>query len=146
MIKVAVPVKANNNIAEHYKQSEFYNIFTITSDNSISDQTTVEKAKGCGCKSDAVSVLSDDGVKVMLAGGIGNGATNALKSHGIEVIRGCSGDSREVVEQYLKGMIQDKGSSCNHNHHHTSFDKLVIAEQKPKSHSCQCGGNGCNHN
>jgi hypothetical protein len=61
MIKLAVPVEGNNIIAEHYKQSEFYNIFTITADNSISELMTVEKTKGCGCKSDAVSVLSDDG-------------------------------------------------------------------------------------
>jgi predicted Fe-Mo cluster-binding NifX family protein len=55
----------------------------------------------------------------MLAGGIGGGAINVLNNSGIEVIRGCSGDATEVVKLYLKGLVEDSGSSCHqHESHH----------------------------
>jgi predicted Fe-Mo cluster-binding NifX family protein len=55
----------------------------------------------------------------MLAGGIGGGAINVLNNSGIEVIRGCSGDAKEVVKLYLSGLVEDSGSSCHqHEAHH----------------------------
>jgi len=67
-------------------------------------------------------VLADEGVTVMLAGGIGNGAINVLNNNGIEVIRGCAGSSDQIVIKYLKGEVTDSGTNCNsfdHHHHHT---------------------------
>jgi predicted Fe-Mo cluster-binding NifX family protein len=83
---------------------------------------------GCGCKSDIASVLAKDGVTVMLAGGIGGGAINVLNSHGIDVIRGCSGDATEVVKLFINGLVEDSGSNCNHHQHQHGE------------------GHGCNHN
>ncbi len=55
----------------------------------------------------------------MLAGGIGGGAINVLNNSGIKVIRGCMGDATEVVNMYLKGLVEDSGSSCHqHEAHH----------------------------
>jgi predicted Fe-Mo cluster-binding NifX family protein len=59
-------------------------------------------------------------VKIMLAGGIGDGAINKLGSQGIEVVRNCKGDVNELVEHYLTGILKDGGASCaahaNHSH------------------------------
>jgi predicted Fe-Mo cluster-binding NifX family protein len=58
------------------------------------------------------------GVSLMLAGGIGAGAINVLAAHGIDVVRGCSGNVDEVVNLYLNGELSDSGESCNHHSHH----------------------------
>ncbi|HOQ49153.1 MAG TPA: NifB/NifX family molybdenum-iron cluster-binding protein, partial [Candidatus Kapabacteria bacterium] len=59
------------------------------------------------------------GVSIMLAGGIGSGAVNVLNDAGIEVIRGCSGNSTEIVKQFVQGLVNDNGSVCQkHEHHH----------------------------
>jgi predicted Fe-Mo cluster-binding NifX family protein len=60
---------------------------------------------------------------VMLAGNMGAGAVNVLNSHGIAVVRGCSGNVRKVVEDWLGGSVSDSGASCaDHggceDHHH----------------------------
>jgi predicted Fe-Mo cluster-binding NifX family protein len=57
------------------------------------------------------------GVKVMLAGNMGDGAVRVLKNSGIEVIRGCSGDVQTVANNYLAGSVTDSGDSC-HSHEH----------------------------
>lgn len=118
-MKIAVPVTNENQIDGHFGHCESYGVFTISDQNEISDIKRVESPQGCGCKSNIASVLASDGVTVMLAGGIGGGAINVLNNSGIEVIRGCEGDATEVVKLYMKGLVEDSGSSCHqHEAHH----------------------------
>jgi predicted Fe-Mo cluster-binding NifX family protein len=120
-MKIAVPVTRENQIDSHFGHCESYGVYTISDTNEIAGIKSVASPQGCGCKSDIASVLASDGVSVMLAGGIGGGAINVLNNSGIEVIRGCSGDATEVVKLYLKGLVEDCGSSCHQheNHHET---------------------------
>jgi len=118
-MKIAVPVKSDNQIDSHFGHCESYGIYTITENNEIAETSKVLSRQGCGCKSDIASVLATDGVTLMIAGGIGAGAINVLNNSGIEVIRGCEGDATEVVKLYLAGLVEDSGSSCHqHDAHH----------------------------
>ena len=111
-MKICVPVTHNNIIDAHFGHCEFYKVFTSSEEGTILEVQTIESAQGCGCKSNIASTLSEKGVSVMLAGGIGEGAINVLNSFGIDVVRGCSGDASEVVMQFLSGNIIDKGETC----------------------------------
>jgi predicted Fe-Mo cluster-binding NifX family protein len=119
-MKIAVPVTSENQIDGHFGHCESYGVFTITEEKKIVNVKSVQSPQGCGCKSDIASVLAADGVSLMLAGGIGGGAINVLNNSGIEVIRGCSGDATEVVKLYLKGLVEDSGSSCHHHEAHNA--------------------------
>jgi len=118
-MKIALPVTKNNQIDEHFGHCEYYKIFTISETKEIEEVQTIKSEQGCGCKSNIASVLAQNGVTLMLAGGIGGGAIDVLNGEGIEVIRGCSGNITEVVKQFLDGLIADSGVSCaEHEHHH----------------------------
>jgi predicted Fe-Mo cluster-binding NifX family protein len=118
-MKVAVPVTSNNQIEDHFGHCEFYNLYTISENNDILNVQTLESEQGCGCKSNIASVLKNEGVSVMLAGGIGGGAINVLNNAGIHVIRGCAGTPEDVVKQFIAGLITDSGLSCQkHEKHH----------------------------
>jgi predicted Fe-Mo cluster-binding NifX family protein len=118
-MKIAVPVSKNNLIDDHFGHCEFYNVFTISENNEIVDVQTLKSEQGCGCKSNIASTLSQNGVTIMLAGGIGGGAINVLNNSGIEVIRGCSGNASELVKQFVAGLVVDSGESCKtHEQHH----------------------------
>jgi len=54
---------------------------------------------------------------MILAGNMGEGAVNVLKSSGIDVLRGCSGDVRKVAENWLKGTLKDSGITCTQHEH-----------------------------
>lgn len=114
-MKIAVPVKSNNEIDQHFGHCEFYQIYTISEDKKIVSTERMESPQGCGCKSDIASVFKKEGVKVMLAGGIGNGAVNILEQNDVQVVRNCKGDVTEIINQYLLGNIVDGGSNC-HSH------------------------------
>jgi predicted Fe-Mo cluster-binding NifX family protein len=117
-MKTAVPVTSDNQIDGHFGHCESYSVFTINEMKEISEKKRVNSPQGCGCKSDIASVLAAEGVTVMLAGGIGGGAINVLNGSGIEVIRGCAGEATDVVKLYLKGLVEDSGSSCHHHEVH----------------------------
>ncbi len=111
-MKIAVPTKEKSRIDNHFGHCEFYTVFIVSDDKKILAETIVESPAGCGCKSNIAAVLADMDVKIMLAGGIGEGAINKLNSHGISVVRNCSGDVYDAVEAYLKGDLEDGGVSC----------------------------------
>jgi predicted Fe-Mo cluster-binding NifX family protein len=92
-----------------------YTIFTIGAENEIEKREIHPSPVGCGCKSNIASDFQQMGVTVMLAGNMGNGALNVLNNHGINVLRGCTGDVQQVVETYLSGTINDSGESCHHH-------------------------------
>ncbi len=112
-MKIAVPVSANNQVDDHFGHCNFYDLFKISPYSEITELKRIPSLQGCGCKSNIAEILAAEGVTLMLAGGIGNGAINVLKNAGISVIRGCSGDTSEVVKLYLMGAIKDSGESCN---------------------------------
>ncbi len=118
-MKIAVPVTENNEIDDHFGHCEYYTIYTILNTNAIVAIDSMEAEPGCGCKSDIANKLAENGVKILLAGGIGNGAINKLNSAGIAVVRGCSGNPTDSVNLFLQGLLTDSGESCSsHEHHH----------------------------
>lgn len=118
-MKLAVPVTSTNLVDSHFGHCESYTLFSINDSGEISERKKLESPAGCGCKSGIASSLASEGVTVMLAGGIGGGAINVLNQHGIEVIRGCSGNAEEVVKLYVRGQVSDSGKTCSeHGHSH----------------------------
>ena len=117
MKKIAIPVDLNNQIEDHFGQCEFYEIYTVVEGNKITEVKILKADQGCGCKSNIANVLAENGVTIMLAGGIGQGAINVLNQCNIDVIKGCAGETKEIVKQYLSGLLLDSGETCSHHNH-----------------------------
>lgn len=116
---IAVPMRNDQEIDDHFGHCEMYGIYEITESNEIRFREFLPSVNGCGCKSNIASVLAGKGVSVMLAGGIGEGAINVLGSYGIEVIRGCHGQALPIVEGYRNGTLVSSGDICHsHDHDH----------------------------
>lgn len=109
---IAIPTKENY-VDDHFGHCAYYTFFHINSEKEVIKTETMEAPQGCGCKSGIAPILAEKGVKVMLAGNMGNGAVNVLNKSNIEVVRGCSGDVNKVIAAYLNGDIQDSGKVCD---------------------------------
>lgn len=117
LFKVAVPT-VGNDVDDHFGHCDHYTIFEINESMEIENELFLPAGQGCGCKSNISSILHNLGVKVLLAGNMGEGAKNVLESAQIEVVRGCSGNVTDVVKMFLKGELNDSGVSCaNHGEH-----------------------------
>ena len=115
-MKIAVPTK-DGRVDDHFGHCAYYTIFNII-DGKVAEVTKMASPQGCGCKSGIAPVLRQMGVAVMLAGNMGQGAKNVLEAQRIEVVRGCSGDVEDLVNQYLSGNVKDNGEICDHHDCH----------------------------
>ncbi len=109
-MKIAVPTRGTA-VDDHFGHCEKYTVFTIDK-NVITTEESLPSPQGCGCKSNIGPLLQQLGVTVLLAGNMGEGALRVLSNCGIDVYRGNTGDTRSLVESFLKGEIRDSGSGC----------------------------------
>jgi predicted Fe-Mo cluster-binding NifX family protein len=123
-MKIAVPTRGTN-IDDHFGHCEKYTIFSIDDNKNITHAETLPSPEGCGCKSNIASILQKQGVTVLLAGNMGDGALNVLSTHGIEVLRGNRGDVRAVTNAFLQGEIADSGEGCHAHENHGEDHQCV---------------------
>ena len=78
-------------------------------------------------------VLADGGVNILICGGVGGGAINALSQTGIGIYAGAQGDCDAIVAAFLAGEFEQvENATCDchgegHEHGHEG---------------CGCGGHG----
>lgn len=111
-MKIAVPSR-NGDIDSHFGHCEYFTVFSLNDQRQISAEETIIPPSGCGCKSNIAESLAELGVRLMLAGNMGQGAVNKLAAAGIEVIRGCTGSVKQAVEDYISGRLADSPVICN---------------------------------
>ena len=119
LMKVAVPAREGH-VDEHFGHCEHFMVYGLDEKRQIASEESVDSPEGCGCKSDIAGTLARMGVTHMVAGNMGEGAVRVLHAHGIEVIRGASGSTREAVERFSAGTLEDSGAACvahAHGHH-----------------------------
>lgn len=101
-------------VAGHFGHCENFNIYDVE-DNRI---TAEESVANPGHKPGFLpNFLADNGVNVIISGGMGSGAIDIFNERNVEVITGAEGDARENAEKYLAGELVSTGSVC-HNHEH----------------------------
>jgi predicted Fe-Mo cluster-binding NifX family protein len=115
-MKIAIPTRGDR-VDGHFGHCEFYTLYNISEENKVTGKEVISSPQGCGCKSNIVTTLHEKGVSVMLAGNMGEGAYSLISNYGIKVIRGCNGNTDEVVNEYLTGTVSDNQQLCSHHGH-----------------------------
>lgn len=113
-MKIAIP-KNEETINKHFGKSESFLIIEVENQETkeikeISTETLQHNHGGLA------QLLVSEGVSLVIVGGIGKGALDALKENGLEIIRGASGKIYDIIQAYLKGELNDKDIVCNHDH------------------------------
>lgn len=110
-MKVAVPAR-NGLVDAHFGHCEHFMVYSLDKEKKIVTEEKIDSPEGCGCKSNIAGILARTGVTHMVAGNMGEGAVHVLQAHGIEVIRGASGNAREAAERFAAGTLADSGEPC----------------------------------
>lgn len=101
-------------VAQHFGHCESFTIWEIE-DNQVVSTTTLLNP---GHKPGFLPVyLDEQGVNVIIAGGMGAGAVDIFNARKINVITGAQGSIKEVIQNYLNGDLISSGSVC-HEHQH----------------------------
>jgi len=116
-MKIAIPTRGKF-VDDHFGHCEYYTIYTVNEENQIVQEEQYNAQGDCGCRSGISATLKEQGVSVMLAGNMGQGALNKLHEAGIRVYRGCFGEVKKLAESFLKDEVRDSGASCQQHQHH----------------------------
>ncbi len=117
-MKIGMP-KDGDKLNQHFGQSKEFLIATIE-DGQVVDRKTIGSQALQHNHGGLSALFVNEGVELVITGGIGQPALQALKEKGLQVIKGASGNCESVLTQYLSGELVDRDVSCSHHgdHHH----------------------------
>lgn len=134
-MRVAIPYDEGQ-VFQHFGRSERFKLYDVT-DGAITS-STIRENDGAGHGALAV-LLQQEHVDVLICGGIGAGAQNALKEAGIRFYGGVQGSADEAMADFLADRLAyDPAVHCEHHGHQHG---------EGEAHSCHHHGegHGCHH-
>ncbi|WP_418950110.1 NifB/NifX family molybdenum-iron cluster-binding protein [Slackia isoflavoniconvertens] len=118
---------ANGEIFQHFGHTQQFKVYEVEDGKIVASKIIGSNGAGHGA---LAGLLSQSGIDVLICGGIGGGAINALGQAGIEVYAGAAGSPDAAVEALLAGALPKVGkATCHSDHAH--------------SHSCANHGGTC---
>lgn len=112
-MKIGVPYE-NGQVFQHFGHCENFKIYQVENNQVIT--STVVSAIGNGHGALA-AFLKAQGVNVLICGGIGAGAKNALAQAGITLYPGVTGPADGCVAALLEGkLVFHPDIMCSHHH------------------------------
>ena len=127
-MKIAVTYE-NGLVFQHFGHSSQFKIYEVEANQVVSSAVVGTNGSGHGA---LAGFLKAHGVNVLICGGIGGGARQALQENGIELYPGASGLADEQVAALLNGSLHyDPNTVCAHHHEKHSGGQC---------HDHHCGG------
>lgn len=124
-MKVSIPTRDMNGlegiVEQHFGKAPTYTIIDTESDQVTVIPNTSEHMGGIGLPPE---YLYQNGVDIMLCGGLGFKAVNTFESYGIKVFVGAGGTVKDTFEAWKAGKLQNATAenSCTEHgqegHHH----------------------------
>ena len=133
-MKIAVTYD-NGNIFQHFGKTEFFKVYEVENNQVISSEVISSNGAGHGAGHGALAeLLGNQSVDLLICGGIGGGAQNALAQAGIRLFGGVSGNADEAVNALLAGNLgYNPNVHCDHHDHEAGHS---CGDHGCGSHSC----------
>ena len=126
-MKIAVTYD-NGQVFQHFGHTENFKIYEATERKVLNAQIVSTAGSGHGA---LAGFLKEHQVDVLICGGIGGGAVQALNGAGIQLFAGVSGSADAAVIAYLNHELDASAQpNCNHHGEH---------------HDGNCSGHSCGH-
>jgi len=110
-IKFAIPT-LNGQLTAHFGHCEKFAIVNVEDNKVINEEMIEPPVHQPGVYP---KFLSEQGVNVIIAGGMGQKAQDLFAQNNIEVHMGVdAGSATELVEQYLNNQLQTGANLCDH--------------------------------
>ena len=126
-MKIAVTYE-NGMVFQHFGHTKQFKIYEIIDGSVVSFKILDTNGSG---HSALAGLLKENDIDVLICGGIGGGAQNALTQTGIKFFGGVQGSADQAVVAYVCGKLDyNPDAKCDHHDH-----------EHGEGHSC--GEHGC---
>jgi len=138
-MKIAVTYE-NGKVFQHFGHCGSFRIYETEGKEIQSAETISAEGSGHGALAE---FLKKRGVEVLICGGIGGGAREALSEAGIRLYPGVSGDANQAVRALLdQTLVFDPDTVCSHHHEGSCGDQEGGSCEGHGSEGCGHHGNG----
>ena len=128
-MKIAVTAE-NGRVFGHFGKTKQFALYEAEDGQVVRKQLLDAGENGHGA---LAGLLAANGVDVLICGGIGAGARQALAANRIALVARAGGSTDEAVAAYLAGNLHDNPlGQCSHHH-------------EGGEHACGTGGCGHHH-
>ncbi len=131
-MRIAVTYE-NGQIFQHFGHTAEFKLYDIVDGKIEGEQVVSTNGSGHGA---LAGFLATNGVEVLICGGIGGGAQNALAQAGIKLFGGVIGSADAAVNEFLNGTLGfNPDVKCSHHGH-----------EHGEGHTCgnhSCGSHNC---
>ena len=103
-MKIAVTYD-NGNVFQHFGKTENFKVYEVEDNKVVSSEVIGSNGTGHGA---LAGLLAEQGIDVLICGGIGGGAQNALAEAGVQLCSGAQGNTDEVVEALRVNWFQQE--------------------------------------
>lgn len=112
IMRIAVTYE-NGQIFQHFGHTEQFKVYDVENGQIIAEQIVDTNGQGHGA---LAGFLLNGKVDVLICGGIGGGAQNALANAGITLYGGVSGNADEAVKALIAGnLAYNPNIQCSHH-------------------------------
>lgn len=127
IMRIAVTYEAGQ-IYQHFGHTESFKLYDVQERKVVESKVVDTNGTGHGA---LATLLADSSVDVLICGGIGGGAQEALAEAGIKLYGGVSGDADAAVEAFLNEELNyNPDVKCSHH-------------GEGHEHHGNCGSGGC---
>ena len=126
-MKIAVTYE-NGQIFQHFGHTQQFKLYEVADNNILREEIVDTNGSGHGA---LAGFLMQQGVDVLICGGIGGGAQIALREAGIKLYGGAAGDADAAVKALLAGSL--------------GYDPHVCCSHHSEGEAHACGDHGCGH-
>ena len=117
-MKIAIPTQ-DGKLCSHFGHCETFSFADVDSETKeILSITTNAPEEGISCQS--ASWIAEQGVNIVLAGGMGGRPMMVFEQNGVQVIPGCPElEIRDVVELFLNESLETGENACGKDANHS---------------------------
>jgi len=108
MEKLALSTDGNQ-VAQHFGRCEKYTLVEVNDGEVVNKEIVTNPGHEPGF---LPKYLNEQGVDVILAGGMGRKAKDLFDQNGIKAVIGVNGLVDDAVKSYLAGELKSKGEVC----------------------------------
>ncbi|MEG0157003.1 MAG: NifB/NifX family molybdenum-iron cluster-binding protein [Anaerovoracaceae bacterium] len=111
-MKIAITYE-NGQVFQHFGHTAEFKVYEVSEKKIVSSSILSTGDNGHGA---LATLLSQEGVELLICGGIGAGARTALAEAGIKLYPGVSGNADAQAQAFLDGTLDfDPNTTCNHH-------------------------------
>lgn len=136
-MRIAVTYE-DGQVFQHFGHTKQMKIYDVENERIVAQQAVDTAGSGHGALAGFLAGLKVD---VLICGGIGAGAQEALAHAGIRLYGGVTGGADEAVNAFLSGTLDYNADvRCDHHEHHDRHGEGHCGEEK---HGCAGSGGTC---